>query len=249
MAVNSLVSWSTLAILALFAPVQTRTDAQDTPDSGIAETPATYLHEMKFLDRDHDRRINERELATGQQMAAMLLMLSWDECDRDHDGNISRDELEQAAATAMQALLEEQSQADAETEQQAEQDLAQAVPLELILDRLAADQSYAAEVAALREAVKDLDDEDVVTYVFDHAKRYPHLAPVVRTWVRHYPVRPALRRYVKPHPYWRHRPAVKPEVRKPVVKPGKPGPRKAPPRAVKPKPKPRPAPKPRRGRP
>jgi hypothetical protein len=243
MSVRLITCWPALATLWLLSPPGPATAAEDPPPAKSTTPPTTYVNEMRFLDLDRDRRIDQRELATGQQMAAMILLLSWDECDRDGDGSLSHDEFEQAAATAMQALLEEQSETDAE--EQAEQDLAQAVPLELILDRLTADERYADEVADLRDAVEDLDDdEDVVTYVFRNAKRYPRLTPVVRTWVRHYPVRPDLRRHAKPHPKWRYLRPAKAKPHKPVKpapragKPARPGKRAQPGKPAKP-PKPR----------
>ena len=196
----------------------------DTPSASVS-----YLHAMSFLDANNDRRIDKRELSAGQQTAAVLLMLSWNDCDRDRDGSISRDELERAASTAAQTMTEPQSEATAEVEQQAEADLAQAVPLAVLLDRLAANERYAAEIAALRSAVENLDDDEAVyTYIDAHPALYPHLLPAVRTWVRYCPVRPALRPYAKPAPRLRPLPPVNrpvpPRAGEPAHKPPQPAP-------------------------
>jgi len=171
---------------------------------------------MMFLDTDGDHKIDARELAAGQQMAAVVLTLSWDTSDRDADGTITLGELQTAAEEANQALLE----ADATDEQQAEDAIGKLLSLRVLLDRLAGEEQYADEIAALREAVEDLDDSDaVVTHLVTYAKRYPHLSPVVRTWRRYYDVRSDLRRH------WRTltpgntvKSTPKPEVK--AVKPG-----------------------------
>ena len=204
-----------------------------------APQPATsYLREMRYLDADGDKRIGAQELATGQQMASVMLMLSWDESDRDGDGVISLAEFQSAAQEAMQALLD----LDSESEQQAEDALARAIPLNVLLERLANDDRYTEEIAALREAIEELnDDEAVITYITKYPIRFPRLSPVVRTWVRHYPVRPGLRRLVKPGPPRPYRPPGKvrsagppklgPKGGKPhPKKPPKPGKRRPPPR-------------------
>ena len=193
-----------------------------------------YLREMRYLDADRDRRIDAQEFADGQQMASMLLMFSWEEADRDGDGVLSHSEFESAADQAMQALLE----TDTEADQQAEEELASVISLPVLMNQLSENDSYADELAELREVVEDLDDDEaVVTHIIHNSKRYPRLYPVVQTWVRHYPVRPALRRHVKPlHPlapkYRVHKPTA---VKKKTVTPKKPA--KKP---VKPAPKPKP---------
>ena len=169
-------------------------------------------------------------------MASVMVMLSWDQCDSDGDGSISPAELQSAADQALQALLE--AETESETEQEAQDALARAVPLELLLDRLADDDRYAEEIAALREEIEDLDDDEAtITYITKHPTRYPRLTPVVKTWVRHYPVRPGLRRLVKPRSYRapaKAKPAPSP---KPAPKATKPGPKKPPKPGKKPGPK------------
>jgi hypothetical protein len=97
----------------------------------------------------------------------------------------------------MQALL---SSPDGE-EEEAEDALAKAVSMSVLLQQLAGDQAYADELVALRAAVDDLDDDEaVVTQIISNPDRYPRLSPVVRTWVRYYPVKPALRRHLPPYP-------------------------------------------------
>ena len=196
-------------------------------DSGSGQD---YAREMKYVDADGDGQIDARELAAGQQMASMILMLSWDECDRDNDGSISPAEFQVAAEKAVQALLE----VDSESEQQAQDDLAEAVPLALLLDRLAADERYAAEIAALRAELEDADDSTVIKYINQYPSRYPRLTPLVHTWARHYPVRPEVRRLVKPVPKHPYRPRAKAKTpassthapksgKLPVKRPPKPG--------------------------
>jgi hypothetical protein len=212
-------------------------------DSKTQEKPkaaTSYVREMRYLDSDADRKIDAKELAAAQQMASMILMLSWDACDRDGDGVISFEELRPAADEAMQTLLD----ADSQSEQKAEEELARLVPLSLLLERLAEDGQYADELAALRAAVEDLDDDDaIIAHVTTYPKRYP---PIVRTWHRYYPARPGLRRHVRSLPP-RVAPNAGPGHRpKPRPKGGKPGPKRTAKPGAKPgKPEPKPGPKPK----
>ena len=123
--------------------------------------PATgYMREMMYLDSDGDLRIDAKELAAGQYMASMLLMLSWEECDLNRDGLVGLPEFQVAADDAMQAMRE----FNREASQQAEEALAKAVTMKLLLDQLSREEQYAAEIAALRAEIADLnDDEAVVT--------------------------------------------------------------------------------------
>lgn len=185
---------------------ESESSQQVAPTPGRPVPVTSYIHEMRYLDTDGDRRIDAKELAAGQHMASMLLMLSWDECDRNGDGTVGLGEFQVAADHAMQALRE----ANNEAAQQAEDALARAVTMKLLLEQLAREEQYAAEIAALREEIEDLeDDEAVVTYVIEYATRYPRLTPIVRTWVRHYPVKPRLYRLVKPYPLRPYRPPGK----------------------------------------
>jgi hypothetical protein len=202
------------------------------PPSDAAQPPTTYARVLKFLDLDGNQRIDLRELSGGQQMAAMILTLEWVECDADHDGTLNAAEFEQAAAKTMQALLAEHSDPVAEDEQQAQEDLAGAVSLSLILQHLTSNPRYADEIAALHKALADLDDEgEVVTYITGHPTLYPRLGPLVRTWIRTYPTRPQLWRHAKP-------PAVEKQHRdSPPPKVEKAPPRRGPPASAKPAPK------------
>jgi hypothetical protein len=205
---------------------------QTVPVRTSPTTPATkYTREMRYLDADGDMNIDAKELAAGQHRASMILMLSWEECDRDADGVISPVEFQYSAQQAMQELRE----ANSESALQAEDALAKAITLKLLLERLAYDELYAHEIAALREAIEDLDDEEaVVTYVVKYPTRYPRLTPVIYTWGRHYPVRPNLHRLVKPRPIRLYRPPAKAKP----VRPIQPGPKKAP-KPIKKKARPR----------
>jgi hypothetical protein len=217
------------AMMSLGQPQGTDAEQKETPDAESPAPAAGYARELGYLDADGDQRIDARELAHGQQMASMILMLAWDECDRDGNGEISPDEFRSAADEAMQAML--QADSESETEQQAEDTLARAVPLKLLLDQLAGEEDYAQEVAALRASVENLDDDEaVVTYINQYPTRYPHLTPVIHTWVRHYPVRPELRRLVKPLPPRAYHPSAKVKSHPPRRGPkaGKPGSKKPP---------------------
>jgi hypothetical protein len=209
----------------------------DEGTSGGAEgskAADAYAAELAYLDANQDGSIDAQEFARGQQGAAMLLMLSWEECDQDSSGEIERAEFLAAAPEAMAATLATDDEAD----QQAEEALANAIPLDLLLEQLAKDESYADELAALRQEMQNMDDEEsIVTHVVGSPTRYPRLSPVVRVWTRYYPVKPALRRHVK----GRYRPlGLRAKPPKPVVRPGaKPRPGKpGAPRPPKPRGKP-----------
>jgi hypothetical protein len=224
-----LAAFLVAATLSLGQPQESDAESKDTPNPETPTPAAGYTGEAQYLDADGNQRIDAWEFAHGQQMASMILMLAWDECDRDDDGGISLDEFRSAADEAMQAML--QADSESETEQQAEDALARAVPLKLLLDQLAGEEDYAQEVAALRESVEDLNnDEGVVAYVSQYPTRYSHLTPVIQTWVRHYPVRPELRRLVKPGPPRAYRPSAKVKPHPPGRGPkaGKPGSKKPP---------------------
>jgi hypothetical protein len=172
-----------------------------------APKPTTgYIREMKHLDTDHDLRLDAKELAAAQYTASMLLMLDWEECDRDGDGLISLPEFQVAAHDATEELRKD----DAENLQQAQDIIARTVTLELLLNQLARDEVYAAEITALRQEIRDLRDEEaVVTYIFKYPARYPRLKPVIHTWGRYYPVRPRLHHVVKPRPIRVYRPPAR----------------------------------------
>jgi len=201
--------------------------AQDnTAASASAATSArwqSFAAELTYLDANQDGHIDARELATGQQMASMMLMLSWEACDRNQDGQLTPAEFQAAATDALQALLS----ADSAVDEEAEQALAEAMPVGVLLRQLGRDQAYAGELAALREAVEDVDDDEtVVTHVISNPTLYPRLSPVIRTWVRHYPAKSKIRHHVRPHLRRVPKPAKLPRVHgahKPVQKHGKPG--------------------------
>ncbi len=169
------------------------------PPSDAGHAPAAHARTLQFLDLDGDGRIDVRELAAGQQAAAMILLLEWNECDSDRDGTLSTAEFERAAARTMQALLAPRTDDENLEETRARDDLAAAVPLRLILERVARSPRYADEFAALRKSVDDLDDEEeVVAWVFARPTVCPRLGLLLRTWIRSYPVSPGLWRYVTP---------------------------------------------------
>jgi hypothetical protein len=211
---------SLVAAVCLCLPLMASAQSQGRPHA-----EPEYLHEMRYFDTNFDRKIDAKEFAAGQQLASMMLMLSWDGCDLDGDGAVSFGEFRTAAAEAMQTLLE----ADSESEQQAEEELARMLPLKLLLQRLGQEGKYADEVAALREAIEDLDDDDaIITHVTTYPKLYPHIAPIVHTWYRHYPLKPGVRRNLRTLPARAH--PLKPKAKtaghvKPKPKP-KAGPRK-----------------------
>lgn len=227
-------TWIVVIALCLWLPAGSSGQESQPPQE--SDLVKSHGHVIRLLDRDRDRQIDADELAAGQELASLLLMLSFHDCDRDQDGQIKPPEL----AAAIAGAREELAQVDAETETHAEDELARAVSLDVLLGQLAADERYADEITALREAIEDVDDDEaVITYITGHPKLYPRLGPVVRVWGRHYPVRPELRRH-----FWR-RPPHRPAYLKPP-KPIKPHPKARPKPSPKPKPKPRPRPKPRR---
>jgi len=210
-----------LITVSLFAVAQAGTDK---PTSNAASvSPQSFAAELTYLDANGDGRIDARELANGQQMASMMLMLSWDACDRNQDGQLTPEEFEVAATEALQSL----SWANSEADRQAEEALANAVPLRVLLQQLGGDPSYADELNALRQAVEDVDDDDtVITHVISNPTHYPRLSPVVRTWTRYYPVKSHLRRNVRPNVHRHDKPANADRVRvgpKHTRKPGKSG--------------------------
>jgi hypothetical protein len=234
---------SIVAAVCLCLPLMAVAQSPDRPQA----TPE-YLHEMRYFDTNSDRQIDAEEFAAGQQLASMLLMLSWDACDLDGDDAVSFAEFRTAATAAMRTLLE----ADSESEQQAEDELARMLPLKLLLERLSEDGKYADEVAALREAIEDLDDDDaIITHIAAYPKLYPHITPILRTWYRYYPVKPGVRQHLRALPARAH--PLKPKAKaagqvkpKPKPKAGQTGakrPRKHAGPAGKPKPKAGPKPK------
>jgi len=228
------------ATLWLSLPQASNGSQREAPKADSSQSATSYLREMRYLDADGDKRISAQELARGQQTASLMLMLSWDESDRDGDGVISLAEFQSAAEEAMQTLLD----LDSESDQQAEDALARAIGLDVLLDRLASNDRYADEIAALREAIEELeDDEAVITYLIKYATHFPRLSPVIKAWLRHYPVRPGLRRLAKPGPPRAYRPPGKAKLApppKPGPKGGKPHPRKPPKPGRKPPPPRRP---------
>ena len=231
---------TSLVLIVVWSYAVVRANGGDAAAGEPSARPQSLTAELAYLDVNGDGAIDARELADGQQMASMLLMLSWDECDQDLDGKLTAAEFQSAASKAMQALLSYDTDAD----QQAEEALANAVPMSILLQQLGRDEAYAEELAALREALDDLDDDEaVVTHVVTNPVRYPRLGPVVRTWVRHYPVKPRLRSLVRPH-LKHHRKSVEhPRATvgpKPVRKTGRPATAK--PRKPAPKRGPRPRP-------
>lgn len=234
---RALLCCGCLAVLLLgfSSPRNPAVGSADSSDSGVVSK--SYVREVRYLDADRNGEIDTEELVAGQQMASVLLMLSWEECDRNGDGAVSVSEFASAAAEMRQTLLK----AEGESDSAAEEAVARALSLRVLLDRLATEEQYAAELAELREAVEDLDDDEAVaTHIVRNPALYPRLTPVVGTYIRHYPVRPPLRRLV-PHyavPFRHHPKAVKPlkgpKPPKPAVKPAKK------PKAVKKAPAPRP---------
>ncbi|MCK4659728.1 MAG: hypothetical protein KAV82_09435 [Phycisphaerae bacterium] len=213
-----------------------------TPAGEATSTiPQSFAAELAYLDANGNGSIDAFELARGRQMALMLTMLPWETCDRDGDGTATPVEFQAAASEALQELLSSENQDDT----QAQEALARAIPASVLLRQLGSDQSYADELAALREVMDDLDDDDkVVTHIISNSALYPRLSPVVRTWVRYYPTKPQLHRHVGPRaprfhtPARPHRPHVSPRPvpkrhRPATARPGKPA------RPAAPKPAPR----------
>lgn len=179
-------------------------DAQDVGDANTPTEKSSVARELKFLDRDRDGRVDSKELEAGQIAAAALLALTVEDADSNNDGTISAAELEEAVKKAVAQLKEAQEDAAAVAETEGQDALDGAAAAQVILDRLATNEAYRAEIAALRAAVSDLSNDDaVVTYVIDHSTQYPRLAPLFRTWVRYYPAPPVLHRHIRPAPHWR----------------------------------------------
>ena len=186
-------------VLMALSPLSAWALAADQPQTLAPRTHGptdTNLRELRLLDTDSDGVLSVAELQEGQWRAYVLLSLDWDACDLDGDGNVDGLEYARAMDEAGRAL----ATTDLEYDVQAEDTLAQAITVALLLDRLAHDANYTAEIVTLRTAVRDFsNDEAVVTYVLKYPDRYPRLTPLVRTWVRYYPVRPQLRRLVPRH--------------------------------------------------
>lgn len=214
---QELLTWLAVSLLGLaVTPTMAGTAA------AAAAAAPDWSQAMRQLDANHDRRLDADELARGQELAAVLLSLTWEDCDRDHDGVVRPAEFEAAAGAARQTLAGSTvGESDDATAQ-----LAEALSLGVLLEQLGSDATYADELAALREAVEDLDDDETVyTHIIQNPARYPKLLPLTRTYVRYYPLRPALRRYYHPrHPLAaRYRvkahPHPKPGPKAPAVKP------------------------------
>ena len=205
------VKLSSLVFVTVTLCVHSRADAAAPVSETAFAAPHAFVAELTYLDANGDGAIDAREFAHGQQMASMILTLTWDACDRNQDGKLAPPEFQTAASEALRTLLS----ADSEADEQAEAALAKAVPMSMLLEQLGRDQAYADEIAALREALEELDDDTVVTHIISEPDHYPRLTPVVRTWVRYYPVRPGLRRHLRPHHKRDPKPAkpLRPHVR------------------------------------
>jgi hypothetical protein len=222
---NVIGRWLAAAMLCWCLPAGG--PAQEPPAAGRPAEVQEQIRLMRYFDTDRDRRIDADEFSAGLETAALVLMMSWSDCDQSGDGWIDFEELGTAVAQARKTLAQAEAEAEEEEgdDERAAEALAGAVPLSVVLDRLAAEQAYADEIADLRASVEDLADEDVVvTYIVRNPARYPHLTPVVRTWGRYYPVKPAVRRHFenRPHrpPWYVKPPGAKKQTGKPGVKPG-----------------------------
>lgn len=197
----------------------------------------TLWRVARFLDADADYQIDSEELNEAQRLAGAIGQLDLQAGDSDLDGVLSPEELFSTLLAALAGPGEEEEAEEAE-DAAAEAALANALGLPLLLEGLAGQDDYAAEIARLREAVEDLHDEDAtVSYLVTHASSYPRLYPVVRVWATRYPTKPHLRRHFAPR---------RPHPARPAVRPTKPRPKPA----AKPGPKPpKPSKPPRPGRP
>jgi len=203
----------------------------DSGDRVAGEAATALAREARFADTDQNGKIESQELGAAQTSATLLLMIDFTAADRDGDGALSGAEFEAAGAEAKQALATAES--EQESSQAAEEALAQALSARVLLDRLATSASYADELAALRAAVKDLDDDEaIVTHIVQNPTLYPRLSPLFRTYVRYYPVKPALRRLAPAHAWpLRHPPKLNAH---PDANPPGPTPAVKPPPASKP---------------
>ncbi len=214
--------------------------AQSENAHGRRSTAAIRL--MRHVDRDGDRHMDPNELAAAQELAYLLLDLDCEQADADHDGEVSLDELESAVA----ALYDEASDGLSPTDDQAVTMLNRAFSWPALLEQLQQDGQYAAELEALRAAVENLDDVDVVTtHVLRYPTRYPHLTPVLRYYRRfylparwrlhhhyrlHHPAAPGVKHEIKKHAHLkataRPRPGPKPATVRPKGARPRPAPRR-----------------------
>jgi len=185
-----------LAIL-LFLLVNRPCGGGDLSSGEAGAAAADAAAQVRFLDINGDGAVDAGEFAAGQSAARVMATLRWEECDTDGDGAVSG--AEYVAALVATADTVENSAIGSEADSEAEAALARALPVSVLLDRLAGEARYADEIAALRAAVEDLDDDEaVVTCLNAHPARYARLRPVIHHWARHYPVRPGVRRLIKP---------------------------------------------------
>ena len=174
----------------------------------VTTTGDDYLREFYYVDADGDRMIDAKDLASAQYYGSLIDALEFDECDHNRDGVIDPTEFRLAVAAAEMSRPDDEG-ADDDAAYNA---LASAVTLRLVLDQLSKDALYAAEVAALKEALRDLHDEEaVVEYIIKYPARYPRLRTVVYTWGRHYPVRKTMHRLIRPQRVRVHRAPVRVE--------------------------------------
>ena len=229
--------WLGVAVLCWCLP--TGSHGQDAPGLERSAAMREQLRLLKYFDTNRDRVVDVDEFSVGFEGAALMLMLSWDECDLNGDEAIDLEEFSLAVAEGRRALAQAREE---EYEAEVTEVLASAVTLNVLLDRLALQVEYAVEIAELRQALKDFDDGDVVvTYVLRYPDRYPRLTPVIRTWGRYYPVKSSMRKHFgRPahRPHWYVKP---PSAKKRSGKVGvRPGPRPKPGGGPKPGGRPKP---------
>ena len=101
---NVIGQWLGVAVLCWCLPAGS--PGQGSPVGGRPAAMQEQIRLMRYFDTDRDRRIDADEFSVGLETAALVLMMSWSDCDQSGDGWIDLEEFGPAVARARRALIQ-----------------------------------------------------------------------------------------------------------------------------------------------